>query len=147
MVSVPGAILGMQKTVLDQVMSDAVATRIVESQALSAKPKEAFQLSELYDTLQASIWSELKSGREVTSMRRSLQREHLRRLAGVLLRPSAAMPADARSLQRANAYVLAADIRAAQAKPAYSKETKAHLAESLETLNEALKAQMLRQGA
>jgi len=147
MVSVPGAILGMQKTVLDQVMSDAVATRIVESQALSAKPKEAFQLSELYDTLQGSIWSELKSGREITPMRRSLQREHLRRVAGVMLRPSASLPADARSLQRANAHVLAAEIRAAQARPGYSKDTKAHLAESLETLNEALKAQMLRQGA
>jgi hypothetical protein len=147
MVSVPGAILGMQKTVLDQVMSDAVATRIVESQNFAAKPKEAFQLSELYDTLQSSIWSELKTGREITPMRRSLQREHLHRLAGVLLRPSSSMPADARSLQRVNAHSLAAELKVAQGKPGLSRESKAHLAESLETLNEALKAQMLRQGA
>ena len=146
-VSVPTAILGMQRTVLDQVMSDAVATRIVESQNIAAKPKEAFQLSELYDTLQASIWSELKTGREITPMRRSLQREHMRRLAGVLLRPSTSMPADARSLQRVNAHALAAELKAAQAKPGQSKETRAHLAESLETLNEALKAQMIRVGA
>ncbi len=143
-VSVPGAILGMQRTVLDQVMSDAVATRIVESQSLAAKPKESFQLSELYDSLQASIWSELKSGREITPMRRNLQREHLRRVTGALLRSASSLPADARSLHRVNAQALVAELRAAQAKPAFSKETKAHLAESLDTLNEVLKAQILR---
>jgi len=39
------------------------------------------------------------------------------------------------------------ELRAARAKPAFSKETRAHLAESLDTLSEVLKAQMLRQGA
>ena len=105
-----------------------------------------FQLSELYDTLQGSIWSELKTGREVTPMRRNLQREHLRRVAGALLRPSGSVPADARSLQRMNAIQLASEIRSAQAKPGFSKETKAHLAESLNTLDEALKAPMQRVG-
>jgi hypothetical protein len=147
MVSVPQAVLGMQKTVLDQVMSDGVANRLVDSQNMTAKPKEAFTLGELYDTLQGSIWSELKSGREITPMRRNLQREHLRRVAGALLRPTASLPADARSLHRLNAQALAAEIRAAHAKPAFSKETKAHLAESLNTLDEALKATMVRQGA
>jgi Met-zincin/Domain of unknown function (DUF5117) len=147
MVSVPATILDMQKTVLDQVMSDAVATRIVETQTLAASPKESFQLSELYDTLQASIWSELKSGRDITPMRRNLQREHLRRVAGILLRPSAGLPADARSLQRMNAQALAAELKSAQAKPGLSKETRAHLAESFDTLTEALRAPMLRAGA
>jgi len=147
MVSVPAMILGMQKTVLDQVMSDAVATRVVESQTFVAKPREAFQLSELYDALHASIWSELKSGLEITPMRRNLQREHLRRVTASLLRPSPTTPADARSLHRMDALALSAEIKAAQAKPGYSKETRAHLAESLNTLDEALKAPMMRTGA
>jgi hypothetical protein len=147
MVSIPAQILAMQRSVLDQVMSDGVATRIADSQNLVSKPKDAFQLSELYDTLHASIWSELKSGREITPMRRNLQREHLRRVAGALLHPNATMPADARSLLRQDAHALAAEIRAAQAKPAYSKETRAHLAECLDTLQEALKAPMVRMAA
>jgi hypothetical protein len=147
MISLGGTILAMQKTVLDQVMSDAVASRIVDAQNITSKPKESFQLSELYDSLQASIWSELKSGREITPMRRNLQREHLRRVVAALLRPTSSLPADARSLHRANAQALAAEIRAAQSKPGYSKETKAHLAESLNTIDEALKAPMLRIGA
>jgi hypothetical protein len=80
-------------------------------------------------------------------MRRNLQREHVRRVAGALLRPTAAQPADARSLLRFNAQALVAELRASQAKPAFSKETRAHLAESLNTLEEALKAPMQRAGA
>jgi hypothetical protein len=147
MISVPGQILAMQKAVLDQVMSDAVASRIIESQNYATKPKETFQLSELYDALHASIWSELKSGREITPMRRNLQREHLRRIVTALLRPAAATPADARSLHRMDAIALSAEIRAAQSKGGFSKEAKAHLAESLNALDEALKAPMLRVGA
>jgi len=40
-----------------------------------------------------------------------------------------------------------AQLRKAKAKPAYSKETRAHLAESLETLEQALKAPLQRVGA
>jgi len=147
MVSVPATILGMQRSVLDQVMSDVVAARVIESQGMVANPKDALQLSELYDTLQASIWSELKTGRDITPMRRNLQREHLRRVANMLLHGSPSMPADARSLMRMNAISLAAQIRAVHNKPGYSKETRAHLDEALDTLEEALKAPMLRAGA
>jgi uncharacterized protein DUF4953/uncharacterized protein DUF5117/uncharacterized protein DUF5118 len=147
-VSPPQMVLNMQRGVLDQVMSDVTATRIVESHGMVRVSKDAFQLSELYDTLQASIWSELKSGREITPMRRNLQREHLRRVAGTLVRPTGTnMPADARSLMRLNAQSLAAELRAAQSKPAYSKESRAHIAESLNTLEESLKAPMQRAGA
>ncbi len=146
-VSPPQMVLNMQRGVLDQVMSDVTATRIVESQGMVKNPKDVFALSELYDSLQASIWSELKSGREITPMRRNLQREHLRRVAAVLLRPSGATPADARSLMRMNALQLSAELRVSQSKPAFSKESRAHLAESLNTLDEALKAPMQRAGA
>jgi hypothetical protein len=47
---------------------------------------------------------------------------------------------------RMNAQALVADLKAAQAKPGYSKEAKAHIAESLDTLQEALKAPMQRAG-
>jgi len=56
------------------------------------------------------------------------------------------MPADARALLRADAKALRGEIAAAQAKPGYSLEAKAHLAETLSTLDEALKAPLVRQG-
>ena len=147
MVSLPTMVLDLQKAVLDQVMSDGVAKRVVEGTQISRDGANAFRLSELYDTLQGSIWAELKTGAEVTPMRRNLQREHLRRVAGGLLRPTAAQPADARSLLRFNAQSLVAELKAAQAKPGLSKETRAHLSESQNTLEEALKAPLQRAGA
>ena len=147
MISVPATILGMQREVLDQVLSDATAERLIESQGLMADPKQAFTLSELYESLQNSIWSELKTGREITPMRRNLQREHLRRMVNLLLRPTAGTPADARSLMRMQAQALEKQLLIAKRKPALSAETRAHLAESYDTLQEALKAPLLRAGA
>jgi hypothetical protein len=147
MVNPQDMVLGMQRGVLDQVMSEATAARVLATQELVANPKDAFQLSELYDTLQASIWSELKTGHDIAPMRRNLQREYLRRMVAILLRPTNGMPADARSLMRLDAQELATQLKATQKKPNLSKETKAHLAECLDTLQDALKAPLLRMGA
>jgi hypothetical protein len=56
------------------------------------------------------------------------------------------MPADARALLRADARTLRNELAQAQRKPGYSPEAKAHLAETLATLDEALKAPLIRQG-
>jgi hypothetical protein len=145
-ISLAGTVLNVQRSVLDQLMSDPVAARLVEAPEKSADRTKAFRLSELYDTLQNVIWSEARTGQETSMIRRNLQREHLKRVAGALVKPSAALPADARSLLRENARSLAAELRAARAKPGLSKETRAHFAESLNTLEEALKAPLQRAG-
>jgi hypothetical protein len=136
----------VQRTVLDQLMSDGVATRIEESAYRRGKGEQGFRLSELYDTMQNAIWSELKSGRDITVFRRNLQREHLRRLSATLLRPTSSVQADARALQRENAKELLVQIKAAQGRGSLSKEARAHLAECQNTLEEALKAPLQRPG-
>ena len=109
-------------------------------------PKEALRLSELYETLHTAIWSELKTGRDITLFRRNLQREHATRLATALLRPSATMPTDARAQLRADARLLRAELATAQSRPSFSPEARAHLAEAYAMLDEALKAPIVRQG-
>ncbi|MGB8855728.1 MAG: zinc-dependent metalloprotease [Burkholderiales bacterium] len=143
--SINSQILAMQRQVLDQIMNDGVATRIIDAENKLDKPQQAFRLSELYDTIQNSIWSELRSGGDIGNLRRNLQREHLRRVANSLLRPNGG-PADMRSLMRDNARQLQQQIRVALAKPGLTKEAGAHLRESLETLDEALKATLQRSG-
>ena len=143
-VSISGTVLALQRASLDQLMSDAVAARILDAPSKMPDAKQALALSELYDTLQGAIWSELKGGGEINPLRRNLQREHLRRVVNALTKPAATTPADARSLQRANAQQLLQRIRSAMGSPVGSKETKAHLAESLDVLNEALKAPLQR---
>jgi hypothetical protein len=138
--------LGVQRAVLDQLMSDGVATRIAEGEFRQTRDNQSFRLSELYDTIQDAIWSELKTGRDISAFRRNLQREHLRRLASTLLRPSQSVQADARALQRENAKQLLARIKVAESRKTYSKEARAHLAECENTLEEALKAPLQRPG-
>ena len=55
------------------------------------------------------------------------------------------MPADARALLRADATRLRAEMASMQKRPRLSEETQAHLAESIATLDEALKAPLMRQ--
>ena len=144
-ISIANSVLNLQKGVLDVLLADSVAQRLLDSQEKVVNPASLMKLSDLYDTLQNAIWSELRTGGDISTMRRNLQREHLKRIANALIKPAPNTPADARSLQRENAIVLGSQMRAAMAKP-MSKEAKAHLSESLNTLGEALKAPMQRAG-
>ncbi|SFU89037.1 zinc-dependent metalloprotease [Pseudoduganella namucuonensis] len=145
-ISINSAVLFLQAAAMDQLLSDAVAGRLLDSQEKVDDPKRALSLDELYTTLQAAVWSELKSGKDIGGMRRNLQREHLKRVAATLLRSTPGMRADARSLQRMHALELQRDIRGAMS-GAIGTEAKAHLSECYETLSQALKAPMLRTGA
>jgi hypothetical protein len=137
-------VLSVQTQVLDRLMSDATASRLLDSSLKIGDAKKALSVSDLYDTLQNAIWSDLKGTGDIPLMRRNLQREHVKRLAATLTRPSGNSPADARALQRENARVLVSQLRTAQSRPGLSKEARAHLADSLNTLEDALKAQMQR---
>lgn len=144
LISIADSALSIQKAILDYLMSDTVAARLLVSQEKVADGNRVLRLSELHETLQAAIWSELKSGAETTLLRRNLQREHLRRVINALLRPAAATPADTLNLLRENAQALVLTLRAARSKPGLSKETRAHHAASLNALEEALKAPLQR---
>jgi hypothetical protein len=144
--SLPARVLSVQSQVLERLMSDGVATRLLDSSFKVADAKKGLSLGELYDTLQASIWGDLKAGADIPLMRRNLQREHVRRVALALTQAEGA-PADARSLQRANARTLVAQLKAAEKRAGLSKEARAHIADSQHTLEEALKAPMQRMGA
>ena len=139
-------VLTVQTTVLDRLMGERVATRLLEAGFKTENGKKALSLADLYDGLQGAIWSELKTGADIPLMRRNLQREHVKRVVTVLTRGSGG-PADARSLQRENTRVLIGQLKAAQSRPGLSKEARAHLADSQNTLEEAMKAPMQRVGA
>lgn len=123
-----------------QPFQPAVAQRILDAPDKLANAKEAFRLSELYDTLQGAIWSELKGDKDVSVLRRNLQRERLRQISGQVLRANSQTPADARALAREGLRGLQAQLKAAAVKPGSSKETKAHFADCLAIVEESLKA-------
>ena len=144
--SLRGRVLALQTGVLNQLMSDTVLARMLDSEVKVSQPGDALTLNELFTVLRVSIWSELKTGGSIPGPRRDLQREHLRRIATVLTRPSPGTPADAAALFRAEAKLMSAQIKAAASTGNRDAVTRAHLVESAGTLDEALKAPLVRQG-
>lgn len=146
--SIPDSVSALQGRVLDRLMSASTARRLIEQASLlpEAQRKSAVTLSEVYAALQGAIFSELKTGAEVDRMRRSLQREYVRRLQAQLNRATngAAIYADAFSLARWHATQLARELRAASASPGLSVQTRAHYAELLDLLDSMLKATLTR---
>ena len=145
-VSVVSSVLALQRAILDPLFSPAVAARLLEAPLKTPKGVTPLSLAQLHDTLQNAIWSEALQGQDTGLLRRNVQREHLRRVTDALVKPPATLPPDARSLMRLNAQTLAAQLQKALSRGRLNKETQAHFAECLNTLQTALQAQVQRAG-
>ncbi len=144
--SIPASVARVQLGALDRLMGAPTAQRLLDLPAYVAveQRRGLISLSEVYASLQGSIWSELKSGAEIDRLRRNLQREHLKRVQTLLTRGSTSLPPDALSLLRHHATRLQAQLRQAAGRGGLSVESRAHLAESLSLLTQALRATMTR---
>jgi hypothetical protein len=144
-VSVQQAVLGLQTRTLDRLLAPGTAQRLIElpNYLTAAERQGAISLNEMYTTVQGAVWAELKSGKAIDPLRRSLQREHLKRVQAALTRPGP-LPADAVSLTRLQATQLQTELRGALRKGGLSVENRAHLQESLGLVTEALRATMQR---
>jgi hypothetical protein len=141
------SVIELQRQLLGQLMSDPVASRVIDNASKTDRGVKPFLLSDLYGRLTKEIWSELGSGKgDIAPMRRELQRDHINRLSGQLLTPGRASRADTRSLLRAQAVGLIGQLQAASKRGGLSAESRAHLADSAETLSQALAAKMQRAG-
>jgi len=144
--SLATSVLTLQRTALDQLMSDTVAARLADAETKVADRRQLLSLAEVHGQLADAVWSELKGGREIDSLRRNLQREHVKRVAAGLVRPSSAVAADIRAVNRQVAVKLQADLQRAAGNGALSATTRAHLAESASVLADALRAPLIKQG-
>jgi hypothetical protein len=145
--SVRQTVLSVQRALLNHLMSDGLAARLLDNESRFDSADQAFHLGELYARLDADIWSELAARQgDIAAPRRELQREHASRVAALLLRPGALSRADARSLVRPQARALLARIDKAAKRPGLSAAALAHLSDSADALRSALVAGMLRSG-
>ena len=140
-------LLGLQRAVLNYLMSDAIASRMLESVGKVDRPADAFQLAELYSRLSDEVWSELGGKQPITQARRELQRDHVNRLSAAILRPAGAARVDTRGQMRVQALTLLARLDgAAKRRSGGDPDIAAHLADSANTLRLALNAPLQRQG-
>ncbi len=136
-------ILSLQAAALNRLFHPVVMSRVLDNELRVAKREETLTLGTIFASIRDSIWEETNAASvEVNSVRRSLQREHLRRMIALVVRDAAA-PEDARSLARHNLTLIRTRLRAAVPKAA-SVETRAHFNESIARIDEALAAQVQR---
>jgi len=143
--ALPQRLLDLQRALLGFLLSDGVASRILDSAAKFDRPADAYPLSELYTRLNRELWSDLEHAPVIAPPRRELQRDHVNRLAGGLLRPQSRV--DARGLLREQAQALLARLERVNRHPGKrDAETRAHLQDSADSLRQALAARLPRAG-
>ncbi len=140
-------VLDLQRGILNRLMGDALAARVLDSEAKLSPPAQPLRLSELYDQLEADVWGELAAGGDIPQARRELQREHANRMAALVLRPGLMSRSDARALLRGRSAALAQRLERAATRKGLSAEARAHLVDSAESLRSALAAPLQRAGS
>jgi signal transduction histidine kinase len=97
------------------------------------------------ETIRRSIWAELEKGGSIGTLRRILQREHIAKLTGTLLKPSPAVPSDATALLRHELRTIEREITGFLATSRQADlVTRAHLEDCAIIIAETLKAADVR---
>ncbi len=143
-----------QASLLGQVLDPAVLSRIRDAELRATESEPTLTIPEVFNTLTRAIWAEaayLAPGktpapRNITSVRRDLQRLHLNSLIRMIVNPVPDTPEDARTLARATLVELGGELdrtllrRGAELDP----YTRAHLVDSKERISQALNAQLIQ---
>ncbi len=143
--SAPQRLLDLQRAVLGYLMSDTIAARILDGAGKFDRATDAFQLGDLYQRLSDDVWGDLGPRAAIAPGRRELQRDHVNRLAAALLRPLGAR-VETRGLVRIQARALLTRLDGAQQSAGghADPQTRAHLADSADTLRQAFAATLQR---
>lgn len=140
-------VLDLQRALLNRLMGDALAARMLDNEGKVSPPEQPLRLSELYRQLEADVWGELAgSARDIPQPRRELQREFVNRLAALVLRPGTLSRSDARALVRSRAAALLQRLDQASHRAGLGAEARAHLKDNAESLRSALAAPLVRAG-
>ena len=125
---------------------DPVTLARIQDNELRFEPNEKpFTMADLFSGLDSAIWSELDGGAsKISSLRRNLQREHLKQLIRLVLRPAQSpVPEDATTLARASLTGLQTKIHnVLNAGKVTDPISNAHLQETDDRIGSALQAQM-----
>jgi hypothetical protein len=139
-----------QVGVLNGILDFARLNRVIDNSVKNGAA--AYSMEELFSDLRNGIWSELKTGSNIDTYRRNLQRAYIERMAYLLNenepslspqmvalngQPIDASQSDIRPMARYELKALAAQIRTAQARFS-STVIKSHLADALVRIDDAL---------
>ena len=143
--SVADTLLTLQRAILDTLMADALAERMLDNIDRTRDRTEVrFTLRELHERLKDAVWGTAVAAPKGLDApwRRNLQREYVNRLSALVVR-SASNRADVRAVVREQARGLLAKLQASQWN-SDSGTSEAHRRDCVETLARALEASVIR---
>lgn len=135
-------VLGFQNGALGQLLNPFRLSRIRDGETKYG-PGSVITIPELFSALTSAIWSEASATapRNISAIRRDLQRAHLDQMTTLIVRPAARTPADARAVARMQLRDLNRRLGAALgAGAALDAYTRAHLEECRARIGKALEA-------
>ncbi len=146
--------MAQQSSLLGQVLDPAVLARIRDAELRTTNSEPTVTIPELFTTLTRAIWAEAaypsagKAGvpRNITSVRRDLQRVYLNTMIRMIVSPVPDTPEDARTLARATLAELGGELDRALLRRGADLDpyTRAHLVDSRERISQALTAQLIQ---
>ncbi len=150
-VQIHSTIAAMQGGFVGALTDPIKLTRMIDNEVRIPGGTDAYTVAELFEDLTGGIWSEAAARRNVSSIRRNLQRAHLDRFAAIVMneRSSPMMPSwpeDARSLARLELTELSAELGQALASGGLDRTTRAHYLESQARITMVLEAGLAKSG-
>jgi hypothetical protein len=156
------SVLSVQRAVLQRLYHPVTLGRLVDNE-LRFNGEKPFKMAEMFSSTRGAIWAELDKGAaEIPSLRRNLQREHLKTLIRLALRqplpggsgapgnpfappPPPPAPEDATTLARSSLSQIQSKVRATLVSGrALDATTKAHLQETQARISAALDPTVVR---
>jgi hypothetical protein len=143
-------VLNLHRVILDRMYHPILLARLQDSEVKYVNPADRFTMAELFQEVHGTIWSEVNRpvASNIDSFRRNLQREHLKRLQALVLKPQPGTPEDGSTLARYHLTQLGAQINKALTAPGSKLDTitRAHLQETAARIKETLSATQQRAG-
>lgn len=144
--SIADTLLSLQRLVLDTLMADGLADRMLDNIDRTRDRREApLTVRELHQRVKDAVWGTAATAPQGDDApwRRNLQREHVNHLSAGVLR-SASNRADVRSVVREQARALLTALKGSPWGGSSSSTSEAHRRDCIETLERALNASVVR---
>jgi hypothetical protein len=139
------SVLNLQRAVLARLHASATLARLQDNELRFKSGDKRFGMADMFLGLETAIWAELHHPiSQISSLRRNLQREHLKTLSRISLR-SYGVPEDATSLARASLTRIGQNIDVKLDDTKLTDVTsRAHLEETRARIKAALEAQIAK---
>lgn len=133
-------VLRVQTGPLNQIYAPTTLARLGDIEVHYGKDQKFYTMTDVFQDVRKAIWSEVSAGKNISSIRRNLQRTHLSILVDLVTDTKLPVPKDAVTLARVDLRSLKSAISADLGSGNLNTITRGHLEDSLARVTAALDA-------